>query len=215
VNVNTRIARSLVLPTIHVLQLAELVLFAVVVSDFRRKPGMAPLVGRLSILAMTLCYPVPTIAYGVILLLADNVTNRDGVALVLVGVGTACAALAKRHLGSSHAWTGHYRSRTRLVTEGVYRHVRHPMYLSIAVAVSGSFISVSSHAGALVTALHGLFDLGILAFLSRSAFLESRQLAVEHGERFAEYKRGVRALVPLTLGRPVSAASSQGIEPPA
>lgn len=75
---------------------------------------------------------------------------------------------------------------SNVVTSGVYRWSRNPMYLGMAAALAGLSLSVGTAAGLLVTA-------GFCAYLSRFQIApEERRLLEAFGEPYARYLREVR-----------------------
>jgi protein-S-isoprenylcysteine O-methyltransferase Ste14 len=76
----------------------------------------------------------------------------------------------------------------RLVTDGPYRYVRHPMYLAVVVAGFGGMLIFRTWA----IALFAVTMLG-LVFQARQ---EEEALAQEFGERWEAYARQVPAWMP-------------------
>ena len=75
---------------------------------------------------------------------------------------------------------------SNVVTSGVYRWSRNPMYLGMASVLAGLALAVGSATGLLVTA-------GFCAYLSRFQIApEERRLLEAFGEPYARYLRQVR-----------------------
>ena len=76
-----------------------------------------------------------------------------------------------------------------LITHGVYRFVRHPIYLGVIMATIGLSVYASS--------MYGFFVMLIQfpIFLNRIR-LEERLLTEEFGDRYRTYKKNTRKLIP-------------------
>lgn len=181
----------------QVAQWAVLAVFGFFISDFRRKTGMVPLLDRRAIVVMKLCYPVPVLTYVYIIATLKSLNTLDFVALLLTTSGTLLLALAKTHLGASHAWTGHYRADVPIITHGVYRWIRHPLYVGIAIVICGSLFTILPHGTPLASTIVVVFVAGILFFLVLSARTETRHLEEQRGASFQRYRRAVHPILPL------------------
>lgn len=78
------------------------------------------------------------------------------------------------------------------VTPGLYRHVRHPIYIGFIFSI---------WATPTMTAAHLFFALLTTAYILIGIRLEERDLVDFHGERYSEYKKQVPMLVPRFGGR--------------
>jgi protein-S-isoprenylcysteine O-methyltransferase Ste14 len=72
-------------------------------------------------------------------------------------------------------------------TPGLYRAVRHPLYVGFLVAFWATPV---------MTVGHFLFTLGLTIYVLIAIPLEERDLLEHFGERYAEYRKRVRALLP-------------------
>ena len=79
--------------------------------------------------------------------------------------------------------------RQTLVREGVYRVVRHPVYLTAAVA-GISFALVINYLGVYILFVSAL---PVLYLITR---LEERELVARFGEEYGQYQREVPQLIP-------------------
>ena len=77
----------------------------------------------------------------------------------------------------------------RLLTDGVYAHVRHPRYAQIIVAVLG-WALLSNHLAAYAALTVVIVSLGLVIPL------EERELVGRFGEEYEAYRRRVPALIP-------------------
>jgi protein-S-isoprenylcysteine O-methyltransferase Ste14 len=118
---------------------------------------------------------------------------RPGQALLGVLVGVAALAmfhLTHRALGRNWSVSLEVRERHKLVTDGVYRHVRHPMYTAFWLwAVAQALLLPNWVAG-----FAGLVGFGTLYFL-RVAH-EERLMVEAFGEDYRAYMARTARLVP-------------------
>jgi protein-S-isoprenylcysteine O-methyltransferase Ste14 len=110
-----------------------------------------------------------------------------GLAMLAVGCWLRLApvfVLGRRFSGLVAIQEGH-----ELVTDGLYRVVRHPSYLGLMVMMFGWSLVFRSAIGVLVTLL-------FLPLLVARMNSEERLLESEFGERYASYRRRTWRLVP-------------------
>lgn len=113
-----------------------------------------------------------------------------GLVPIIVGYGLAYAA--NTALGANWSPTIEKTEEQQLVTGGIYRVVRHPLYLAgllIAVGTNIYFASTWSWIGLLPT----------LAVLSIRVPVEERQLVARFGERYTGYRKKTKAILPWLL----------------
>jgi protein-S-isoprenylcysteine O-methyltransferase Ste14 len=116
------------------------------------------------------------------------------VAVRVIGVATglACSWLMYQTLailGKNLTDTVETRASATLVTDGPYRWVRHPFYVTTAlVMASATLISAS--------ALIGLLSVVVLALLAIRTPKEERKLAERFGEPYLDYARRTNRFLP-------------------
>ncbi|MCB1624765.1 MAG: isoprenylcysteine carboxylmethyltransferase family protein [Pseudomonadales bacterium] len=109
-----------------------------------------------------------------------------GIALILTGV--VIAWLAARTMGRSLTPLPHPPDGSRLITSGVYRYVRHPIYGSVLLMTGGTAV-------ALWSLPHLLGTLLLLVFFDAKARREELWLRQRFAD-YEEYARRVHKLLP-------------------
>ena len=111
--------------------------------------------------------------------------------------GTLCLALGlwlfhRSHadLGTNWSITLEIREGHRLVTQGVYRRIRHPMYAALFIYSLGQVLALPNW----IAGPSYLVTFGIL-FALRVGF-EERMMVEEFGDEYREYMRKSQRLVP-------------------
>jgi protein-S-isoprenylcysteine O-methyltransferase Ste14 len=178
------------------LQLAILIVFAVLISDFRRRRGSEPLLPRAAVTALKLVYPIPFLTYLVVVMQLDAVALRDLLALALTATGTALIARARLDIGRSYTWTGYCQALPVLVSRGVYARVRHPIYEGIWLFMAGGTLTVVARVSLVVHVAAGLSLAYIGVFLTMASARETRFLAGCFGDDFERYRKRVGAVFP-------------------
>ncbi len=102
----------------------------------------------------------------------------------------ALAVASKKHLGRQWAMAARVIEGHRLVTDGPFGRVRHPLYLAMGMLLLSPVIALSSWLGA-ATALP-LFAYG--TYVRASA--EEKVLGDAFGQAYEEYRRRVPAFLP-------------------
>lgn len=113
-----------------------------------------------------------------------------GVAVLAMGLGFS--VWARLELGRNWSSTVTVKQDHELIRTGPYRFVRHPIYTGILFGFVGTAIALGQVRGLISVALV------LFAFL-RKLRLEERWMAETFGERYAEYRRAVKALIPFIL----------------
>jgi len=116
-----------------------------------------------------------------------DATYLPGLLLALAGIGFAF--WARSTLGRN--WSGRVTIKEdhELVTTGPYAWVRHPIYTGALLGFSGSALALGR--------VGGLFSVAImLCIFIRKIHLEEKVMGQHFGERYAEYKRRTKALIP-------------------
>jgi protein-S-isoprenylcysteine O-methyltransferase Ste14 len=147
--------------------LGMMVIFAVLVA-LSRIPGLAPVLRR------------PWLPESPIV---------AALAAVLCIGGVALAIMARRALGANWSAQPSLQEGHELVTSGPYRHVRHPIYTGILLAILGSVLTAA--AMWLV-----LFVAAIAVFVYRIK-VEEALMRQQFPDRYPAYQERTRALIPL------------------
>ena len=110
--------------------------------------------------------------------------------LAVAAAGAVFAAWSMWRLGRSYAVRMDVFSEHRLVTDGPFAMVRHPLYLGVLAYHIGAFLAL----GDLLLAFFTLVV--VLPLLSYRAIVEERVLLAAFGDGYADYRRRVAALLP-------------------
>ncbi len=111
-----------------------------------------------------------------------------GVVCVVIGLWLFHRSHAD--LGTNWSVTLEVREQHRLITQGVYRHIRHPMYLAIALYSIGQALVIPNW----VAGPSNLIAFAILLALRLRA--EERMMIEEFGDEYAEYSARTKCLIP-------------------
>ena len=135
-------------------------------------------------LAVTIAVPSLYLLALIVAWLAPKDFGFGQRALALLGLGVGLAGmglwiLAMFHLGKSLAVLP---GGDRLVTHGVYRVLRHPVYLGIELTFLGLFLALGSTAGMIYLALV------VLPLNFVRARLEEKSLLEKFGETYQAYR---------------------------
>ena len=110
--------------------------------------------------------------------------------IVLAAAGFLIRVVAMRTLGEFFTRTLRIREKHRVVSEGIYRRVRHPGYLGTILFFVGSGIATANF----ITAL--LILAAILPTFVRRIAVEERMLTDQLGEEYSDYKAKTWKLIP-------------------
>lgn len=110
-----------------------------------------------------------------------------GLILILSGYGLMFTSLFT--LRKNYSSTLVIRRDHQLVTHGVYRYVRHPIYLGVLIVAAGFTVLAGSLRGFLIMAL-------LLPILLIRIRLEERLLLTAFGEQYQRYQNRTRKLIP-------------------
>ena len=112
------------------------------------------------------------------------------VGLAFIAVGLTIELIAQFTLRRFYSSTLVIRADHQLITHGIYRFTRHPVYLGVIIAIIGVPVYASS--------LYGLLLMSALIpiFLIRIR-IEERMLTDEFGDAYRTYKEATSKLIPL------------------
>ena len=116
-----------------------------------------------------------------------------GLGIVLAAGGYFIRAIAMRTLGEFFTATLRIREGHRVVSEGIYRRIRHPGYLGTILFFVGSGIATANFiTAALILAV-------IVPTFVRRIAVEERMLVEQLGEEYGAYQRRSWRLIPLAF----------------
>jgi protein-S-isoprenylcysteine O-methyltransferase Ste14 len=108
---------------------------------------------------------------------------------VIMIIGWVIAYFANREIGANWSPIIEKTPRQQLVTSGIYRHVRHPLYLSGLLILAGTNLYFSCQ-----WAWFGL--LMVLVPILYRLPLEERELKERYGDEYISYMRKTKAIIP-------------------
>lgn len=115
----------------------------------------------------------------------------QGVGLAVFASGLALAVWARLYLGRNWGTPMSEKVDAELVTTGPYHRVRHPIYSGIIVAMVGTAVAVS---------WYWLIAAGLIAlYFVYSAFMEERYMTKLFPDRYPEYRRSTKMLIPFVF----------------
>ncbi|MBC7238877.1 MAG: isoprenylcysteine carboxylmethyltransferase family protein [Chloroflexi bacterium] len=117
-----------------------------------------------------------------------------GIGLGMIAVGLVIFVVAQATLGDSWRLGIDERHPGALVTRGIYRFSRHPLYLFFDLYFLGTFLLNG-------TAMFGIFAILVAANLHHQAIQEERFLLRVHGEAYRAYQRCTGRYLTLRLTR--------------
>ena len=128
---------------------------------------------------------------GLILFFSQGfILNPVAIVVFTIGLLIGIWALSYNKLGNFNIQPK-LKEGSSLITTGIYKYIRHPMYLSV---ITTMFAFVLSTANLLET----LFFISLLFVLILKAKKEER-LWIEHDEEYAHYKERTKLFIPFIL----------------
>lgn len=127
---------------------------------------------------------------------SDFLMRLAGGITIIIGLFTGLVAILKYNLGEfsglSYLRKPHTPGGDVLVTSGLNRYVRHPLYFATIIILTGYLLtSFTNHSL--------LFVFITFCYLIIGTILEERKLIDTFGEEYLEYKRNVKMLIPFVL----------------
>ena len=185
-----------------------LVMFVGYGMDIRRKVGARNFVsGGWQVLMKISSFSLIAAFVGITLTMHE-VNATDWLGLVAMASGTACVAAAKRTLGRAHTFTGEYLEKPTLVTWGIYRFSRNPLYLGVFQCEIGAALVVVGRASVVWPGTQADWLAGLAATLLYAvvfnlsmAVREARYLRRYFGEDYRRYSKAVPFLIPSIRSR--------------
>jgi protein-S-isoprenylcysteine O-methyltransferase Ste14 len=108
------------------------------------------------------------------------------VGLMPLGFGLALSAMAERQFKSAGANVNTFEAPTRLVTEGLFKYSRNPMYLGLALILVGVWILLGS-----VSPLVGVVGFILVTDLWYISY-EEKRLNATFGQAYEAYRAHTR-----------------------
>jgi len=117
-----------------------------------------------------------------------NITAVTG--LVLFVIGIVIRAVGKRTLGKYYSYGLRIIPNHKLVTRGIYKHVRHPITLAAMMYDAGIPLIFSSVYGFLLM-------LGLVPLFLYRIRIEEKMLVKRFGDEYCEYMKRTKRLIPI------------------
>jgi protein-S-isoprenylcysteine O-methyltransferase Ste14 len=151
---------------------------------------------RLIILLFAICTPIlfliPYLEYKFLLspYVAPIVDYFSILAIIFILIGGTIAIVSRVQLGQYGSPRIVIQQEHKLIKTGLYKHIRHPMYLGNIIYITGFPLIFSSIFGTLL--LLGL----VLVLVNNRIKLEECLLAEKFKEQYQQYKSRTRRLIP-------------------
>ena len=146
--------------------------------------------GVLLLLSAALLWSLPFADRHRILTLRDNSWRYLGLAFCTLGVAVRLSAL--KALGEFFSAYVTLQPNHRLVREGIYKYIRHPLYLSLLLIPTGIALIFASVLAVPILILAAIFVFDRIK-------KEDRLLAQHFGLAFDDYHRNTRKLIPFVI----------------
>ena len=116
--------------------------------------------------------------------------NLIALSIFIVGAVLGVWALTHNRLGNFHIQPK-MRENAQLITTGIYKYIRHPMYLSVISMMLAFFISTP-------TIIESILFVGLIVVLILKAKREE-SLWLNHNEEYERYKEQTKLFIPYFL----------------
>jgi protein-S-isoprenylcysteine O-methyltransferase len=148
---------------------------------------LLPVLGRLVIVASLVVSIVEVRLLGDTRFTLPAEVEPFGVVLLFVGIGLDIAG--RLSLRKFYSETVRIRPDHKLITHGVYRFIRHPIYLGVLLYAFSLPLILQNLLGFLIT-------MALTPMLIIRIRLEEKVLADRFGQEYAEYARKTKRLIP-------------------
>jgi protein-S-isoprenylcysteine O-methyltransferase Ste14 len=109
--------------------------------------------------------------------------------LVLFSAGLSLRLISRRTLGKYYSYG--LKPPEKLITHGIYKHIRHPCYFAMLLYTMGTPLVFSSLYGFVVT-------IGFVPFILYRIKIEEKMLIEKFGDTYREYMKKTKKLIPFT-----------------
>jgi len=128
---------------------------------------------------------------GLMVILGDGVLSSIyAILLFIVGALIGLWALTHNQLGNFHIQPI-MRDGSKLITTGIYKYIRHPMYLSVIIMMSAVLLST-------VTIVESILFIALIVVLTLKAKREE-SLWLDHNEAYDDYRVNSKLFIPFIL----------------
>ena len=119
----------------------------------------------------------------------DAARPRQLLSWILLVLSAGLAAVAGRQLRGGGRPERGIEPTTILVTEGIYRHLRHPLYLSLLLLAAGVWLKSVSWASTVAAA-------GTVLAIGQTIRAEENELEAQFGQAYRDYRDRVKGIIP-------------------
>jgi protein-S-isoprenylcysteine O-methyltransferase Ste14 len=138
-------------------------------------------------LAFVLLQRIPI--YPLTIVLVPHSVVMDVIRSLLAISGLVIAIVARRRLAGNWSGTVTFKRNHELITTGIYRYMRHPIYTGVLLMFLATALLVGT-----IGAVIGFF---ILFFTFWFKLKQEEELLIRHfTDKYLEYKRRVKSLIP-------------------
>lgn len=184
---------------LKILMLSLFLIFGLCISDHRKRRENYLLFKKKYILLMKSSYVLPMGIYIYTIIKLKNIFIYDFIGLFLAITAVTILLKAKIDLGDYHVWTGYQNYETKLITNGIYSYLRHPIYLSIYLYTIAALFTIVPHSTWYLTLIFILLMSYILGFLYLAAIKEEKELSTQFGEKYKKYRQKTNLILPINI----------------
>jgi protein-S-isoprenylcysteine O-methyltransferase Ste14 len=123
---------------------------------------------------------------------ADPLSTRQVISWALLALSVVFAGGGVWRLRTAGAPSGDLEETTQLVTTGLYRYVRHPMYASLLLLGMGAYLKAPSWWGGIILVILGIAVTGTVR-------VEERDSLRKFGSAYADYMDATRRFIPFLI----------------
>jgi len=180
-----------------IVQTLIILLFALLVSDLRRKNQTKTLLNRTLLVFMKVIYLTPLLIFLVSVIRSKAFLVSYFLSLFFTLLGLVIVMVPKISLGANHSWTGYETFPKEFISNGLYSKIRYPMYTGIFICIFGMWFHFFWHTTLWFAIINFICSLFIFYVLISSAQKETQHLLLLFGNDYQQYINNVHPFLPL------------------